>query len=72
MKQHDVSSGAARVRILRRPAVADRTGLSPTSLWRHIQRGEFPKPVSLGPRAVGWVESEVDAWIEARARARNA
>jgi len=59
-------------RILRRAAVSDRTGLSSSSLWRHIQAGEFPKPVSLGRRAVGWIEAEVDAWIEARARARDA
>lgn len=59
-------------RILRRAAVATRTGLSATSLWRLMQAGDFPKPVSLGRRAVGWIEAEVDAWIEARSRARDA
>lgn len=63
---------AAPRRILRRPVVVERTGLSDTSIWREVKAGRFPRPVPLGRRAVGWVESEVDAWIEARARARDA
>ena len=52
--------------ILRRPQVEARTGLSRSTLYQYIQDGHFPRPVSLGPRAVGWLESDVNTWIEAR------
>ena len=55
--------------ILRRPQVEQRTGLSRSTLYQYIQDGLFPRPVSLGARAVGWLESEVNAWIAARAKA---
>ena len=54
--------------ILRRPQVEQRTGLSRSTLYQYIQDGLFPRPVSLGARAVGWLESDVNAWITARTR----
>lgn len=48
---------------LRLPQVKVRTGLSRSSLYAKISRGEFPPPINLGARAVGWLESEVDEWI---------
>jgi prophage regulatory protein len=60
------------MRILRRKAVKDKTGLSDATLERKEQSGEFPKRVSLGEgRAVGWLESEVESWIAARVLARD-
>nr|VFK11505.1 MAG: transcriptional regulator, AlpA family [Candidatus Kentron sp. LPFa]VFK27680.1 MAG: transcriptional regulator, AlpA family [Candidatus Kentron sp. LPFa] len=49
--------------ILRLPAVKARTGLSRSSIYLRISEGRFPAPVSLGGRAVGWVEAEVDDWL---------
>ena len=49
--------------ILRLPAVKTRTGLSRSTIYQRISEGRFPKPVSLGGRAVGWVESEVTEWV---------
>lgn len=49
--------------ILRLPAVKQRTGLSRSTIYLRIAQGTFPAPVSLGARAVGWVESDVDDWI---------
>lgn len=49
--------------IIRLPAVKLRTGLSRSSIYLQIAKGTFPAPVSLGARAVGWVESDVDEWI---------
>ena len=49
--------------ILRLPAVKARTGLSRSTIYLRISEGRFPKPVSLGGRAVGWVEAEVDDWL---------
>ena len=50
-------------RILRLPAVKARTGLSRSTIYLRISEGRFPRPVSLGGRAVGWIEAEVDAWL---------
>lgn len=58
-------------RILRRAAVQDRTGLPCSTLYEKMSRGEFPKPVKLGAKAVGWVEGEVDAYIAAKIAARD-
>ena len=55
--------------ILRIPDVIARTGLPRSSIYLKISLGEFPKPVSLGARAVGWISEEVDAWIDDRIRA---
>lgn len=53
-------------RILRRPEVEIRTGLSRSTLYAWISQGEFPRPVALGARLVGWRESDVSAWLAAR------
>ena len=52
--------------ILRRPQVEQRTGLSRSTLYQYIKDGDFPKPVRLGLRAVGWLESDISDWIAAR------
>lgn len=49
--------------ILRLPAVKARTGLSRSSIYLRISEASFPKPISLGSRAVGWIESEVNDWL---------
>lgn len=49
--------------ILRLPAVKARTGLSRSTIYLRISEGSFPKPVSLGGRAVGWIEAEVNDWL---------
>ena len=55
--------------ILRLPAVKARTGLSRSTIYLRVSDGKFPKPVSLGGRAVGWIESEVQQWLEQRIEA---
>jgi prophage regulatory protein len=52
--------------ILRLPAIKTSTGLSRSTIYLRIAQGEFPKPVSLGGRAVGWPASEVAALNAAR------
>jgi prophage regulatory protein len=49
--------------ILRLPTVKARTGLSRSTIYLRIAEGSFPRPVSLGARAVGWVEAEVNGWL---------
>jgi prophage regulatory protein len=40
------------------------TGLSRSTIYDLIGRGEFPRQFNLGPRAVGWVSEDVLAWID--------
>jgi prophage regulatory protein len=49
--------------ILRLPEVKHRTGLSRSTIYLRISMGTFPQPVALGDRAVGWIESEVNDWL---------
>ena len=55
-------------RILRLADVKTRTGLSRSTIYLNISNGIFPRHISLGARCVGWLESEIDAWITARIR----
>jgi prophage regulatory protein len=50
--------------ILRLPAVKIRTGLARSTVYLRISQGEFPRPVRLGGRAVGWLESEIQDWLQ--------
>lgn len=61
--------------ILRRKQVEVRTGLSRSAIYAKLRRNPkrpsdydptFPRPVSVGARAVGWIESELDAWLAAQ------
>ena len=47
-------------------AVAARTGLSRSSIYSYVDLGLFPRQRRLGPRRVGWLASEVRAWIATR------
>ena len=58
-------------KILKLPNVMERCALSRSSIYAHIQNKKFPKPISLGDRAVGWLETEIDSWIEARIAERG-
>ena len=59
------------MKILRVPEVSDRIGYSIPSIWRLAREGKFPKPLKLGPQASGWLEDEVEAWINTRIDERN-
>ena len=52
--------------ILRLPAVKARTGLSRSTIYLRISKGSFPASVSLGDRAVGWIEADIQGWLEDR------
>ncbi len=58
--------------ILRLPEVRQRTGRSRSRIYADVQAGKFPKPINIGPRAIGWIQSEVDDWIAARIAEREA
>ncbi len=61
--------------IIRRKQVEARTGLSRSSIYARLRHNPkrpgdydptFPKPVSVGAKAVGWIEAEIDAWLTAQ------
>jgi prophage regulatory protein len=54
------------LRILRAPALHDKTGLKKSHIQQLEAKGKFPKRIKLGEHASGWLEHEVDAWLEAR------
>ena len=57
------------VKVLRLPALMARVGLRRSAIYELIQRGEFPRPIKLSPRAVGRLAAEVDEWLASRERA---
>lgn len=58
--------------VLRRRAVESMVGLKKTALYEMVSRGAFPAPIRLGGRSVGWLASEVQAWIAERVAASRA
>ena len=69
-KIHEVSNMDAKSRcksrIIRWPEVHERVGYCRTNIYYLIQSGDFPAPIKLGSRAVGWLESDIENWIESR------
>jgi prophage regulatory protein len=59
-------------RILRLPQTIAKSGLGRDSIYRLGHQGLFPRPIKLSERASGWLEDEVDAWLEERAAERDA
>jgi prophage regulatory protein len=51
-------------KVLRLPAVLAITGLSKSTVYVRIFEGTFPQSQILGPRTVGWLESDINAWIK--------
>jgi len=58
--------------VLRLPAVMARTGFSRSAIYKMVAVGSFPRPVLLHVRAVGWIESDVEAWLQSRVAASRA
>ena len=58
------------MRFLKLKEIMEKTALSRFAIYRKMNDEEFPQSVSLGDRAVAWVESEVDEWMKERLQAR--
>ncbi len=65
----------AALTILRRRQVEARTGLSRSAIYAKLRQNpkrpsdydpSFPRPISVGAKAVGWIESEIEAWLTAQ------
>jgi prophage regulatory protein len=51
---------------LRWPAVQEVSGLSRVTVWRMERDDRFPRRRQLSANSVGWLKSEVDAWVDSR------
>ncbi len=69
-----MSASSTALTILRRKQVEARTGLARSTIYDRLRNDPaFPKPVSIGARAVGWIESEVQQWLDSQvAKSRQA
>ena len=57
------------ITVVRLPIVMARTGLSKSTIYAKVASDDFPEPINLGARAVGWISDEVEAWLVARVEA---
>ena len=64
--QAEVPAQTLPISILRLPDVIARVGLKRASIYQRMDIGDFPKPIPLGSRAVGWLEHEINAWLQKR------
>lgn len=56
------------ISIIRLKQVLRKTGIGRSTLYHQIKSGEFPRPIKLGSRSVGWITSEIESWITAKAQ----
>lgn len=69
-----ISESESTNRFIRLNEVKRLTGLARSTIYERVQQGQFPSPIPLGGRNVGWVEAEVAGWIDkciAEARSRQ-
>ena len=59
-----------RERILRKPELMAKLGMSDATIWRRERLGDLPGRLRLGGAAVGWLESEIDEWLSKKAADR--
>ena len=59
------------MQVLRFPVVSRVTGLPRSTLYLYMKNNQFPKPMKLGVRSVGWIKEEVDEWLQQRSNSRS-
>lgn len=59
------------MRVLKITQVTKDSGLSRSSVYSKMKDGTFPKPISLGARSVGWLDYEINEWIDSKKSARD-
>lgn len=53
-------------KLIRLPAVQDATGLGRNTIYEAMKRGDFPRPIKIGMRAVAWRISDIEQWVNSR------
>ncbi|UGA53712.1 helix-turn-helix transcriptional regulator [Vibrio sp. VB16] len=52
------------MKILRLKDVTEKTGLSRSTIYYLVSQKQFPSSIPLGARSVGWLESEINEWLQ--------
>ena len=58
-------------KILRIKQVVERIGASKTTIYRWINANQFPRPINLSSSSVGWLEADINDWIQSKIEARG-
>lgn len=59
-------------RIIRKPELFSKLGLSDATIWRMERAGKFPRRIQIGGKAVGWFDTEIDKWLSQKSAERGA
>jgi prophage regulatory protein len=59
-------------RIIRKPELFSKLGLSDATIWRMEKSGKFPRRIQIGGKAVGWFDTEIDKWLSQKSAERGA
>ncbi len=59
------------MKILRLKQVVEITGTSKTTIYRWLNANQFPKPINLSSSSVGWLEADINDWIQSKVEARG-
>lgn len=59
------------VTFYRLPKVRELTGFSTSTIWRLEKAGEFPSRIKIGQRAVAWLDSEVNEWLNKKSNLKT-
>ncbi|MBK2024772.1 helix-turn-helix transcriptional regulator [Francisella philomiragia] len=59
------------MKILRLNQVVEITGTSKTTIYRWINANQFPKPINLSSSSVGWLEADINDWIQSKVESRG-
>jgi len=68
---HSVQPAQSSNKIIRLPATIQKTGLSRSTIYSLLKAGKFPQRIQLSARSMGFLESEIDEWLSAKADARQ-
>lgn len=64
-------TAVAALKILRRHKVEERTTLSRTTIYELVKSGQFPRPIALTKKSVGWLSHEIDDWLKRQITLRD-
>ena len=60
-----------KTKILRLDDVKSKTGLGRTTIYDQVRAGDFPRPIKISSRAIGWIDEEIEGWVQDRVSARD-
>jgi len=60
-----------QTRIIRKPELFSKIGLSDATIWRMEKTGRFPGRIKLGGNSVGWFNNEIEKWLSVKAAERS-